>query len=74
MDDAPTPTHAPIGWLEALAQSEAELAAGMTVSGDVVHQRIRDSAVRLETRKVATLGLWRPRSVERMHVVGDSSG
>ena len=56
MDDAPTPTRAPIGWLEALAQSEAELAAGMTVCGDVVHQRIRDSIARIEARRAAALG------------------
>jgi hypothetical protein len=55
MDDAPTPVIAPSGWLDALAKSEAELAAGHTVPGDVVHQRIRDTIARIEARRAGKL-------------------
>jgi hypothetical protein len=50
MDDNPTRTSAPAGWLEILEESEAELAAGLTVPGDVVRQMLRDSLARLEAR------------------------
>ena len=44
MDEiAPTNRPAPAEWLEALARSDAELAAGLTVPAKVVHRRIRDS-------------------------------
>lgn len=42
---------APAGWLEALAESEAELAAGLTVPGEVVHQELRDAIARLKAKR-----------------------
>jgi len=53
MDDTPHPAEAPPGWLEALDESEAELAAGQTVPGEAVHQRIRDSLTRTEAKRAA---------------------
>jgi hypothetical protein len=50
MDDSPTRTSVPAGWLEILEESEAELAAGLTVPGEVVRQMLRDSLGRLEAR------------------------
>jgi hypothetical protein len=38
----------PAGWLESLAISEAQLAAGQTVPAEAVRQRILDSIARLE--------------------------
>jgi hypothetical protein len=54
MNDAPEPAVAHAGWLEALAESEAELAAGLTVPAEVVHQRIRESIARIEAKRAAT--------------------
>ena len=51
MDDNPTDTAAPAGWLEILEESEAELAAGLTVPGEVVRQMLRDSLARLEAKR-----------------------
>jgi hypothetical protein len=48
MDETKALVDAPPGWLEALAESEAELAAGMTVSGASVRRRLLDSLDRLE--------------------------
>jgi hypothetical protein len=53
MDDNPPHPPAPAGWLEILEESEAELAAGLTVSGEVVRQMLRDSLARLEARQDA---------------------
>jgi hypothetical protein len=53
MDDIPVSTQAPAGWLEALARSEAQLAAGLTVPGDAVRKRLHDALVRLEARQTA---------------------
>jgi hypothetical protein len=53
MDDTPHRSEAPAGWLEALARSEAELDAGLTVPAETVHQRIRDSIARIEAKKRA---------------------
>jgi hypothetical protein len=53
MDDNATHTLAPAGWLEILEESEAELAAGLTVSGEVVRQMLRDSLARLEAKQDA---------------------
>jgi hypothetical protein len=50
MDDAQTPAIAPAGWLEALAESEADLAAGRIVPGDVVMRDLRESLARLEAK------------------------
>jgi hypothetical protein len=41
----------PAGWLEALARSEAQLAAGQIVPGEVVRQRLLDSIARLEAKQ-----------------------
>jgi hypothetical protein len=51
MDDTPNPAIAPAGWLEALAESEAELAAGLTVPGDVIMRELYESIARLETKQ-----------------------
>ena len=53
MNDAPHPIDVPAGWLEALAESEAELAASLTVPASVVHQRIRDTIARIEVSRAA---------------------
>jgi hypothetical protein len=53
MDD----TRAPAGLLEAIARSKAELEAGLTVPGEVIHQHIRDSSARIETKRSG--GTWR---------------
>jgi PHD/YefM family antitoxin component YafN of YafNO toxin-antitoxin module len=49
MDD-PLPI-APPGWLEALAESEAELAAGKTVPSEPIMQRLRETIARLEAKR-----------------------
>jgi hypothetical protein len=51
MDDTPTPAIAPSGWLEALAESEAELAAGLTVPGDEIMRELHESIARLEAKR-----------------------
>jgi hypothetical protein len=48
MDGAGNPSSAPAGWLEILEESEAELAAGLTVPSEVVRQMLRESLARLE--------------------------
>jgi hypothetical protein len=53
MDDNPPHTTAPAGWLEILEESEAELAAGLTVPGEFVRQMLRDSLARLEAAQDA---------------------
>ncbi len=53
MDDRPTPTIAPPGWLEALAESEADLRAGRIVPGETVMRDLRNSLARLEARLAA---------------------
>ncbi len=56
MVDTTQRAKAPAGWLEALAESEAEAEAGLFVDGDVVHRELREAVARLEakatTRKV----------------------
>jgi hypothetical protein len=44
---------APAGWLEILAESEADVAAGKTVPAHVVRQGLRDSIARLEAKAAA---------------------
>jgi hypothetical protein len=51
MDDNPTHAAPPAGWQEILEESEAELAAGLTVPGEVVRQMLRDSLARLEAKR-----------------------
>ena len=41
---------APADWLEALAESDADLAAGRIASGDVVLRELKDSLARLEAK------------------------
>ncbi len=53
MDYTPHSLDAPPDWLEAMAESEADLAAGRTVPAEVVHQRIRDCIARIEARRAA---------------------
>jgi hypothetical protein len=48
MDEMTSP--APAGWLEALARSEARLAAGEIMSGDAIMRELREAAERLEAR------------------------
>jgi hypothetical protein len=50
-----TPTRAvPAGWLDAIAESEAELAARQTVPGDEVMRALYESIARLEVRQTGT--------------------
>ena len=49
----PNPRHRPRRWLEALAESEAELAAGRIVPGEVVRQMFGESIARLEAKQDA---------------------
>lgn len=52
-DDTPTTSIASAGWLEALAESDADLATGRIVSGDVVLRDLKDSLARLEAKAAA---------------------
>lgn len=53
MDDNPTHAPVPAGWLEALAESEEDLAAGRIIPGDVVMRDLRESLARLEAKAAA---------------------
>jgi len=48
------PEKRPHGWLQILEESEAEIAAGLTVSGDEVMRGLRESLARLEENGRAT--------------------
>lgn len=48
--DTPAP-HAPVGRLEALEESEAQLATGRTVSAEAVMRDLRDGVGRLEAKR-----------------------
>ncbi len=50
MDDTPTHSVAPAGWLEALAEGDADLAAGRIVPGEVVLRDLKESLARLEAK------------------------
>jgi predicted metalloprotease with PDZ domain len=41
----------PAEWLEALAESEAQLAAGQTVPGDEIMRELHESIARLEANR-----------------------
>jgi predicted transcriptional regulator len=41
---------APTEWLEAIAEGEADLAAGRVVPGDAIMHELRESLARLEAR------------------------
>jgi ribosomal protein L29 len=51
MDDTSNPAPAPAGWLEALARSEAQLAAGQLVPGEEIMRELRESIARLEAKQ-----------------------
>ncbi len=51
--DNDTPRPPPVGWLESLERSEADLAAGRTVPLEPVLERMRDSIKRMEMRRAA---------------------
>jgi hypothetical protein len=52
MDEIVSTTRpVPAEWLEALARSNAELAAGLTVPAADVHRRIRESIARIEEKR-----------------------
>ena len=53
MDDITNPRAVPAGWLEILDESEADLAAGRIVPGEVVLQDLRDAIARLESKATA---------------------
>jgi hypothetical protein len=53
MDDTPTPAIAPAGWLEALAESEAQLAAGQIVDGEDVMRELHECVAELEAKRTA---------------------
>jgi hypothetical protein len=48
MENVDNTIGAPTGWLEALERSEAQLAAGQVVSGEVVMRELLESITRLE--------------------------
>jgi hypothetical protein len=50
MDDTVHHAEPPTGWLEALAESDDDLAAGRIVPGDVVMRDLRDALARLEAK------------------------
>lgn len=51
LDDTPRPP--PAGWLEVLERSEADLAAGRTVPGEVVIERLRRTIAEMEAEQHA---------------------
>jgi hypothetical protein len=53
IDNPENHSEVPTGWLETLAKSEAELAAGQTVPGEVVRQRLLNNIARIETKQAA---------------------
>jgi hypothetical protein len=53
MTDTLRTAIAPAGWLEALAESDADLAAGRIVPGDVVLRNLKDGLARLEAKDAA---------------------
>jgi hypothetical protein len=53
MDDTPHRTEVPAEWLEVLAESEADLAAGRIVPGDIVMRELFDALARLEAKAAA---------------------
>jgi hypothetical protein len=48
---------APTDWLEALAESDADLAAGRIVPGEVVLRDLKDSLARLEAKAAGEASL-----------------
>jgi hypothetical protein len=57
MTNAARPADVPADWLDILAESEADLAAGRIVPGDVVMAELRDAMLlRLENGVALNLG------------------
>ena len=55
MDDTPIPAPAPAAWLEALAESDAQLAAGQIVDGEDVMRELDECITPLEAKRTAKL-------------------
>lgn len=53
MDDITPRTSAPVGWIEALDRSDAQLAAGQVVSGTKVMAKLRAAIDRLEAKRAS---------------------
>lgn len=54
MDETPRPKMpAPAGWLEILAESEAEADAGLFVDGAVILRELDESIARMEASQTA---------------------
>jgi hypothetical protein len=51
MADTVKQADAPADWLEVLAESEAELAAGRIVPAEVVHRMLEESLARLGAKR-----------------------
>jgi hypothetical protein len=51
MDDNSLTKQPPSGWLEALARSEAQVAAGQIVSGEAIMRELDESIARLESKR-----------------------
>ena len=60
MNDNPTIAPVPAGWLKVLAESEAELAAGLTVDGEQIVRELYAAADRLEAELMGNLGRKAP--------------
>ncbi len=50
MNDTPHHTTAPAEWLDAIAEGEADLAAGRIVPGDEIMRELRENIARLEAQ------------------------
>lgn len=54
MDDrTDTPRRAPQEWIDALEEAEADVAAGRTVDGQVIHEQLRRALAELEAEMAA---------------------
>ena len=60
MVDKSTLTAVSAGWLDVLAESEADLAAGLTVDGDQIVRELYAAADRLEAELMGNLGRKAP--------------
>ena len=49
MNDTPHHAIVPAAWLEAIAEGEADLAAGRIVPGDEIMRELRESLARLDS-------------------------
>ncbi len=64
-DDDTTPRPVPAGWLEALAESDADLASGRIVPSAMVHAELRASIARLEAAQLADADPSQPKLKHR---------